>query len=364
MENIVWRKAETDMELKKAEERAEAGERTEAEGRAGAADRAGSGQPVCEPAEGRKKSVDLIIPVYRPGKSFKELLKRIREQDYPIRRIIIMNTEKQFWKPEYEEIFEKKGTQETEMEVHHLSREEFDHGGTRDRGIRLSDADVCILMTHDAVPADRKLVGNLIKALESGPDIAAAYARQLPFEDCSLMEKYTRAFNYPAESRIKSAADLKELGIKTFFCSNVCAAYDTAIYRSLGGFIKKTIFNEDMIYAAKAVENGYRIAYAADARVFHSHNYTAVEQFHRNFDLAVSQADHPEVFSGIRSEGEGIRLVRRTAAFLVRQGKWMLLPKLAVHSGFKYAGYLLGKQYKRLPRSLVLWLTMNKNYWN
>ena len=173
MENIAWRKAETDMELKKAEER----------------------------AEGRKKSVDLIIPVYRPGKSFKELLKRIREQDYPIRRIIIMNTEEQFWKPEYEEIFEKKGTQETEMEVHHLSREEFDHGGTRDRGIRLSDADVCILMTHDAVPADRKLVGNLIKALESGPDIAAAYARQLPFEDCSLMEKYTRAFNYPAESR-------------------------------------------------------------------------------------------------------------------------------------------------------------------
>ena len=319
MENIAWRKAETDMELKKA-----AGEK------AGAPDKEGSRQAVCEPAENRKKSVDLIIPVYRPGKGFKELLKRIREQ----------------------------------MEVHHLSRQEFDHGGTRDRGIRLSDAEVCILMTHDAVPADRKLVGNLIKALESGPDIAAAYARQLPFEDCSLIEKYTRAFNYPAESRIKSAADLEELGIKTYFCSNVCAAYDTAIYRRLGGFIKKTIFNEDMIYAAKAIQNGCQIAYAADARVFHSHNYTAMEQLHRNFDLAVSQADHPEVFSGIRSEGEGIRLVRRTAAFLARQGKWMLIPKLAVHSGFKYAGYLLGKQYKRLPRSLVLWLTMNKNYWN
>ena len=94
MENIAWRKAETDMELKKAEERAEA------EGRAGAADRADSGQPVCEPAEGRKKSVDLIIPVYRPGKSFKELLKRIREQDDPSRRRCSWNTEEQVWKPE------------------------------------------------------------------------------------------------------------------------------------------------------------------------------------------------------------------------------------------------------------------------
>ena len=58
------------------------------------------------------------------------------------------------------------------------------------------------------------------------------------------------------------------------------------------------------------MKQGYRIAYAADAVVFHSHNYTALEQLRRNFDLAVSQADHPEVFAGISSEGEGIRLVK------------------------------------------------------
>lgn len=206
-------------------------------------------------------------------------------------------------------------------------------------------------MTHDAVPADRKLVGNLIKALESGPDIAAAYARQLPFEDCSLMEKYTRAFNYPAESRIKSAADLEELGIKTFFCSNVCAAYDTAIYRSLGGFIKKTIFNEDMIYAAKAVENGYRFAYAADARVFHSHNYTAVEQLHRNFDLAVSQADHPEVFPG-SGQREREPLVAAPRPFSSDR-KVVSSPKHGCSHGFKYAGYLLETEIKGWPRSCV-----------
>ena len=58
---------------------------------------------------------------------------------------------------------------------------------------------------------------------------------------------------------------LRRLGIKTFFCSNVCAAYRREIYEELGGFVKHTIFNEDMIYAAKAVEAGYAIAYAADA---------------------------------------------------------------------------------------------------
>ena len=94
-------------------------------------------------------------------------------------------------------------------------------------------------------------------------------------------------------SRLKGKEDEDELGIKTYFCSNVCAAYRRDIYLKLGGFTKKTIFNEDMIFAGHAVEAGYQIAYAADAQVIHSHNYTAMQQLHRNFDLGVSQADHP-----------------------------------------------------------------------
>ena len=131
----------------------------------------------------------------------------------------------------------------------------------------------------------------------------------------------------------------------------------------LGGFIRKTIFNEDMIFAAKAMKNGYAVCYAADARVIHSHNYTAVEQFHRNFDLAVSQADHPDVFSGIRSEGEGIRMVKDTVRWLVKTGHTYLVPKLVVDSGFKYMGYLAGKRYKKLPKALIVKLSMNRNYW-
>lgn len=71
-----------------------------------------------------------------------------------------------------------------------------------------------------------------------------------------------------------------------------------------------------MIYAAKAVEAGYAIAYAADARVIHSHNYTNVQQFQRNFDLGVSQAEHPEVFAAYPSESEGKRMVKDVTAYL------------------------------------------------
>lgn len=40
-----------------------------------------------------------------------------------------------------------------------------------------------------------------------------------------------------------------------------------------------------------------------------------------------------------------------------------LLPQLVMASGSKYAGYWLGKHYKKLPEGLIRSLTMNPAYW-
>lgn len=309
----------------------------------------------------RPYTVDVIIPAYKPGKKFSRLLKMLERQTWPISRIIVMNTEKAYWNDSgFEGI---RG-----LEVHHLQKKDFDHGATRNRGARFSRADIMVFMTDDAVPADEYLIENLVEAFhQEGPDgesVIMAYARQLPDKDCGLAERYTRAFNYPEESCVKTRADLGRLGIKTFFASNVCCAYDREKFWFQGGFIDKTIFNEDMIFAGKAVlKDDYAIAYAAKARVIHSHNYGCRQQFSRNFDLAVSQADHPEVFGGIRSESEGIRLVKSTARYLIRQHRPWLVPGLVVKSGFKYLGYMAGKHYRLLPRWLVLKWSMNREYW-
>lgn len=170
-------------------------------------------------------------------------------------------------------------------------------------------------------------------------------------------------FNYPAVSRLKGKEDEDELGIKTYFCSNVCAAYRRDIYLKLGGFTKKTIFNEDMIFAGHAVEAGYQIAYAADAQVIHSHNYTGDAAAAPEFRPRRIAADHPEVFGRLHSEGEGIRLVKKTAKWLVENGHALLMPQLVMASGSKYAGYWLGKHYKKLPEGLIRSLTMNPAYW-
>lgn len=302
-----------------------------------------------------EKTVDVIIPTYKPDHKFKRLLEMLKRQTYPVHKIIVMNTEQVYWKKEYEK--------EERLEVHHLTKEEFDHGKTRGQAVKYSEADIIVFMTDDSVPADDRLMEYLVQGFDLADRVAEVYARQLPAEDCRVIERYTRSFNYPDEDQVKSLKDLDKLGIKTYFASNVCCAYDRDIYLKLGGFITKTIFNEDMIFAAGAVKAGYSIVYAARARVVHSHNLRGREQFKRNFDLAVSQADHPEIFEGIKSESEGMRLVKNTAAYLGRSGKGYLIPLLIWQSGCKYLGYRLGKRYKKLPMWVVRRCTMNGSYW-
>lgn len=300
--------------------------------------------------------IDVIIPTYKPGKEFEKLIGRLQKQEYPIHKIIIINTRTDIFPEELDR-------SNYEIEITHIEPDQFDHGGTRNMGVGMSDADIVVYMTQDAIPVDEKLIGTFAKIFEENPDIGIAYGRQLPREECNIIERYTRRFNYPEKSLIKTKEDLPKLGIKTFFCSDVCAAYRRNYLLSAGGFENPTIFNEDMIFAGKRIYAGDKVAYVAEAKVIHSHNYTGRQQFHRNFDLAVSQAQHPEVFEGVPSEGEGIRMVKATAKYLVRNGYPWKVFMLVYQSSCKYIGYFLGKRYEKLPMWLILKCTSSRKYW-
>lgn len=302
--------------------------------------------------------INVIIPTYKPDEGFIKLLQKLCEQTVKVDRVIVMNTE--------ESLFFKAGipediTSKLIVEVHHISKDEFDHGKTRHEAMEMADADICVLMTQDAMPADRKLIEELIRPFENG-EIAVSYGRQLAFENSSFVEKLTRDFNYPDEDIVKSIADLDRLQIKTFFCSNVCSAYRKSVYTELGGFVRKTIFNEDMLFAAKALRAGYKTAYCSKARVYHSHDYTGKQHFKRNFDNGVSHALYPEVFEGVGQDGEGLKMVKTVTGKLIKGGHILGVPRYIWHTGCKYIGFKLGCRYKKLPKWLVLKCTSDKSF--
>lgn len=300
--------------------------------------------------------VDVIIPVYRPDAEFGEVVRKLEAQDTRPQKIIIMNTVDNDPAGVYDLT---EGCES--VEIHNITKEEFDHGKTRNEAASYSDAPYLVFMTMDAVPADGHLISELIKPL-SDEKTAVSYARQLPKEDCSVLERINRNFNYPEEDAKKSIEDIKTLGVKTFFCSNACACYKREVFDSLGGFVNETLFNEDMIYASKAVRSGYCIYYASNARVFHSHNYTLAGQYHRNFDLGVSQAEHPEVFEGISSENEGMKLVRSSIRALAEQKKLYLVPEFLLFCAARYTGFKRGRKYEKMSEKAVLKATTDPGY--
>lgn len=306
------------------------------------------------------KTVDVIIPTYQPTGKLKRIISMLEKQTYPVAHIILINTEEKYFNTFF--YGSKFLEQYHNLIIRHISKYEFDHGGTRRMAVGLSEADYFICMTDDAVPSDKYLVQNLLQPLLDGK-AAVSYGRQMAGRHCSEAEYFTRKYNYPKESALKTKKDIEKLGIKAFFCSNVCAAYDRRIYDELGGFIKHTIFNEDMIFAYQVLMADYAIAYTADAKVLHYHRYSNLQQLKRNFDLGVSQADHPEIFGQVSSSAEGKKLVIQTADFLKKSKKSSQIPGLFLTSFYKYLGYRLGKSYKKLPRALVRKLTMNVNYW-
>lgn len=301
-------------------------------------------------------TIDLVIPTYKPGEKLKESLRRLSRQTVLFKTIYLINTEEEYFPKHLTDAYPN-------VVVKHIKKEDFDHGGTRNYGASLSNADIIAFMTDDAVPKDKYMAEHLLKAFED-PQVGAAYGRQMADPKDNYLEFYTRTFNYPMESSKKTKADLPRLGIKTFFCSNVCSAYRKKDYDAMGGFIRKTIFNEDMIMASKLIEAGKTIAYQADAAVWHWHNYKSLEQLHRNFDLAVSQVSYGGLFLEVSSESEGMKMVFQTLKHLLFTGRFLKIPKFMTDTVCKFAGYKLGRNYKKLPKSLILKLTMNRSYWD
>ncbi len=316
-----------------------------------------------------EKTFDIAIPVYRPDEKFDQLVKRILKQNVLPKKLILMNTECEectavVLRERADAIVNAVGEYSVEVEVLSVEKEAFDHGGTRHLATCHSGSDYLLFMTQDAVPCNRKLTEELLNAFEETEEtVAVAYGRQLASKQATVTERITREFNYPKESRVKTSEDIDELGIKTFFCSDVCAMYDLQIYRMLGGFERKTIFNEDMLYAAKAIDAGFAVCYCAEAKVIHSHSYSYKAEFKRNFDLAVSQKQHPEVFAYVSSEKEGVRFVLDTVKKLAEKGLFFESVDFGIRTVAKYAGYLLGKNYEKIPAQYREKFSMNQGYW-
>ena len=254
---------------------------------------------------------------------------------------------------------------ESGFELVRIDPRTFNHGSTRQMAVDrfCGGKEYVVFLTHDAVVEGPESVTALLGAF-ADPAVGVAYGRQLPHRGARPFESHMVLFNYGTVSETRSLADAGRLGIKAAYISNSFGAYRIAAFRSCGGFPSHLILGEDTSVAVKMLLAGWKVRYRADARVWHSHDYTIVQETQRYFDFGVLHSQLPELMRHFGpAEGEGARFVASELLYIAANAPW-LLPAVPVRSAAKYAGYRLGRMFARLPRGVCRRLSMTKVFWD
>lgn len=299
--------------------------------------------------------VVLFIPTLNPGKDAGLIAESLKVQTVQPDSILIVDSSST---DNSLDVFNAIGAR-----VKVISRDQFDHGGTRNMAFDLADGDVYVFMTQDAILCNKNSI-ELLLSMFKDQSVGAVYGRQVQAEDATPIAAHARFYNYPDVSRVVSMKDASRLGVKAAFCSNSFAAYRKTAMQKVGFFPKKLIFGEDGYVAAKMLLAGWKVAYSADAQVIHSHNYTLTQELSRYFDLGVFHSVESWILDSFgRPEGEGMKFVKSEYSHLSKVGESFAGLKVLTRNGFRYIGYLLGKYHAALPKAVKLRLTMNRAYW-
>lgn len=300
-------------------------------------------------------NIQLIIPIYKPDNKLLDLLRQIRKQTIKNIPLLIIDSGSN---DEY-----KNEIKDMDCLVKKIAPGTFNHGGTRQMGADMfPDKDVYIYLTQDAILADEYAINNIVKVFNDD-NVGCAYGRQLPHKGATIFATHARLFNYKNESYIYSIEDKEKYGMKTAFNSNSFAAYRKKALKDVGGFPINTILSEDMYVTAKMLLKNWSVAYCADAKVYHSHNYTIWQEFKRYFDIGVFHAREAwirETFG--KAEGEGKRFVISEVKMIIKK-RPLLLFEMFFRDVMKFLGYRLGIKEKYIPKNIKKKISMTKKFW-
>ena len=226
----------------------------------------------------------------------------------------------------------------------------------------LPNAELIILLTQDAILADCASISKLIEAFED-PSVGVAYGRQLPRPGAGAIEAHARLFNYPAQSQLRDLESRETLGFKAVFISNSFSAYRRSALMAIGGFRTAVIFGEDMLAGANFLLAGWKIAYAADACVYHSHRYTLQQEFKRYFDIGVMHSRERWLLSRFgKATGEAKRFVISELSYLRRKAA-LQIPSAVLRIGLKLCAYRMGRMEDMLTTQMKRHLSMHQRFW-
>jgi len=175
------------------------------------------------------------------------------------------------------------------FEVASIPQREFDHGGTRDRGIAKTTGDIVVLMVQDATPQGTDWLQKMVEPFED-PQVAGVWCRQIPRPGCQpVLERRIRGWPGWGEGvTVKKLEDGQQLEDLQPFDQLMQSAFDnvaSAIRRSAWERfpLGPRRFGEDVHFGKRAIAAGLALAHQGGACVMHSHSRSAWDEGRRTF---------------------------------------------------------------------------------
>lgn len=166
-----------------------------------------------------------------------------------------------------------------------IQKSDFSFGRSLNRGCIRATGDILVFISGHCVPVDETWLQALCQPLID--DVASySYGRQIGDDDSNYSERRIFAKYFP---------DVSAIPQEGFFCNNA----NSALLRSVWDdhpFDEALTGLEDMELAKRLVQKGHKIAYVAEAPVFHHHqeNWAQVRRRFEREALAL-QTIMPEV---------------------------------------------------------------------
>ncbi len=303
----------------------------------------------------------VIIPTKNPGSRFREVLTAVLSQstcfDY---EVLVIDSGSTDGTQEYVE-----GHVDPRIRLHCIDPDSFGHGRTRNLGVSMTFGQFAVFITHDAMPANEHWLANMVATADSDPQIAGVFGRHIAYRDADPftareLKMHFAGFDaWPLMSLDDPERYARDQGYRQvlhFFSDN-----NALIRRSVWEIFPypDVDFAEDQIWAQKIIEAGYKKAYARDAIVMHSHDYSLFERLQRSFDEAYAfrRLFGYVLCSGLRSMLlSWLALTRRDIDFAMRDKLWRSHTRAVLRAPFdnfmRLAGHYLGSRGDRLPDGL------------
>ncbi|HFI2472934.1 TPA: glycosyltransferase family A protein [Streptococcus suis] len=172
----------------------------------------------------------------------------------------------------------------------HLSKEEFSHGKTRQMAAEISQGEIMVYLTQDAVPHNEQWLAEMVRPFAMHSDIVAVLGNQKPRHYCFPAMKYDilAVFNEQGVSdslTVWQRLDESQRGkyTKESFYSDVCSAAPRRFLTEKIGY-RPVAYSEDYEYGKDILDAGYIKVYNAKAIVEHSNDVRLSEYRRRIFD--------------------------------------------------------------------------------